>query len=239
MSVLEFTPFPKLPRLNRDITISEKLDGTNAAVVIVTLGELDHIKTERASIRLFDDDARNLVATAAGPVQGGYLVFAQSRTRFITPERDNYGFARWVQNNAQALVDTLGAGTHFGEWWGSGIQRKYGLTGGDKRFSLFNTARWGKEAVWIGDSDTPAMGGVPGLGVVPVLYEGIFDQIEIDRALRRLGVYGSAAAPGFMRPEGIVVWHTAARHGFKATLEGDEAPKGIAAHALDEEKLAA
>jgi hypothetical protein len=32
---IEFQPFPKLARLNRNILITEKLDGTNAAVVIV------------------------------------------------------------------------------------------------------------------------------------------------------------------------------------------------------------
>jgi hypothetical protein len=64
---------------------------------------------------------------------------AGSRTRWITPEDDNFGFSRWAHENKDDLL-TLGPGRHFGEWWGSGIQRKYGLT--EKRFSLFNTSRW-------------------------------------------------------------------------------------------------
>ena len=36
----------------------------------------------------------------------------------------------------------------------------------------------------------------------------------------------SVAAPGFMKPEGVVVFHTAGNLGFKKTLEKDEVPKG-------------
>jgi hypothetical protein len=37
---------------------------------------------------------------------------------------------------------------------------------------------------------------------------------------------GSKAAPGFMKPEGIVVFHVAGNVGFKKTIEKDEEPKG-------------
>jgi hypothetical protein len=40
---------------------------------------------------------------------------------------------------------------------------------------------------------------------------------------------GSAAAPGFMEPEGIVVWHEAAGTLFKKTILDDDAPKGLLA----------
>ena len=63
-----------------------------------------------------------------------------SRTRWITPEDDNYGFAKWALAHKDELM-ALGPGRHFGEWWGSGCQRGYGLTNGEKRFSLFNTSR--------------------------------------------------------------------------------------------------
>jgi hypothetical protein len=32
-----------------------------------------------------------------------------------------------------------------------------------------------------------------------------------------------------MKPEGIVIWHDAARQMFKVTLEKDSEPKGVAA----------
>lgn len=67
-----------------------------------------------------------------------WVVTAQSRTRVITPgKNDNFGFAAWVQSNYYALADLLGPGYHYGEWWGQGIQRGYGLK--ERRFSLFNT----------------------------------------------------------------------------------------------------
>jgi hypothetical protein len=138
-----------------------------------------------------------------------------SRTRWITPEDDNYGFARWAQENRADLMG-LGVGTHFGEWWGKGIQRNYSLT--ERRFSLFNVSRWGDAAV------RPAC-----CHVVPVLYQG---QLEdrgvlkgVKAALARLQDEGSIAAPGFMKPEGIVVFHTAANLYFKKTLEKDEMSK--------------
>jgi len=185
---ITFEEWPKIARLNRNIVVTEKIDGTNAAVIIT-------------------EDGR---------------VGAQSRTRLITPEQDNFGFAGWVSRNETALRDILGPGRHFGEWWGAGIQRRYGLTGSDKRFSLFNTGRWHGEHL-------SEFGRLPGLGVVPTLYQGPFDQEAINAELRMLAVNGSAAAPGFMDPEGVVVYVAAARSMFKVTIKGDEVPKALAA----------
>ena len=135
-----------------------------------------------------------------------------SRTRWITPEDDNYGFARWAHEHKDDLMQ-LGPGSHFGEWWGQGIQRKYGLI--EKRFSLFNVARWGDER--------PAC-----CHVVPALYRGVFSTAEVDYALHVLKENGSQAAPGFDNPEGIIVWHEAARVMFKKTLHKDDEYKSQA-----------
>jgi hypothetical protein len=233
MSPIEFQPWPKIARLNRNIIITEKLDGTNAAVVIVALADIDHIQVENESPMLFAGDKQNEIARVIIPAATGdgdhqtFIVFAQSRNKFITPGKstDNYGFAGWVRENAQALVATLGAGTHFGEWWGAGIQRGYGLTGGDKRFSLFNAGRWSSA---FGDhSPIEGMSNDFGLGVVPVLYSGPFDQGWINTVLHELRTLGSCAVPHVAAAEGIVVYHTAARTSFKVTLEGDAAPAKV------------
>jgi hypothetical protein len=139
-----------------------------------------------------------------------------SRTRWITPEADNYGFARWAQEHRDEL-SALGPGSHFGEWWGSGIQRRYGVE--DKRLSLFNVGRWGPGGK--DEATRPAC-----CGVVPTLYSGDFSTDAVNDALTRLRLGGSAAAPGFMQPEGVVIYHAAARALFKVTLEKDEQPKG-------------
>jgi hypothetical protein len=181
MSEPQFEPFPKIARLNRECVISEKIDGTNAQIII-------------------GDDGS---------------IAAASRSRIITPDDDNFGFAAWVRDRAEEL-HALGPGRHFGEWWGAGIQRRYGLA--EKRFSLFNAARWSEER--------PAC-----CHVVPVLYRGLFSTDAVDACIEQLREIGSFAAPGFMRPEGVIVWHDAARVGFKVTLERDEEPKSIAGKA--------
>lgn len=145
-----------------------------------------------------------------------------SRTRWITPEDDNYGFARWATENTEQLRG-LGPGRHFGEWWGAGIQRRYGLE--EKRFSLFNVGRWydkdASDEDLIGRTLAPEC-----CHVVPVLLRGLFRTDAIDTCLEVLTKNGSYAAPGFMKPEGIIVYHLAAGIGFKKTIEKDEVPKG-------------
>lgn len=135
-----------------------------------------------------------------------------SRTRWITPEDDNHGFARWCAEHRDELL-TLGPGRHFGEWWGAGIQRKYNI--GEKRFSLFNTSRW--------STSRPAC-----CHVVPVLYQGPNEPGLMETHIAMLAQFGSQAAPGFMDPEGLVLFHTAANSGFKKTVKKDEVPKGLA-----------
>lgn len=204
-----------MSRLYRDITVTEKIDGTNACVSIV---ELDGYPAEGC---IWQGD--------------GVALYAGSNTRWITPENDNHGFARWVKENAEDLL-TLGLGTHFGEWWGSGIQRGYGLPKGEKRWSLFNTARWclhnqepgiatvswdevEKKMVAKMQQPLPAC-----CRLVPVLYQGPFDMDEVDAAVRMLEL-GSFASPGFDNPEGIVMFHSAANSCFKKTIKDDEVPK--------------
>lgn len=138
-------------------------------------------------------------------------VLAGSRSRWITPDDDNYGFARWVAEHEDEL-HRLGPGHHFGEWWGQGIQRRYGLE--EKRFSLFNTGRWNAE------NPPPAC-----CHIVPVLYTGDFDTREIDAQLEHLRTNGSVAAPGFMRPEGVVIYHAQSRQLFKVTLDKNDGHK--------------
>lgn len=201
MSGPVFNPWPKTPRLYRDCIITEKIDGTNAAVIIEP-----------------GDPTEGQWGWCAGVMYCGqfFKVGAQSRNRIIFPGQDNAGFAAWVHAHAHSLVADLGEGYHFGEWWGSGIQRGYGLPKGEKRFSLFNVTRWAT-AEFI----TPRLGVVHTYAVAP------FSDQLVHRALDSLRRDGSWMAGGFMRPEGIVVYMPAAGHGFKVTLEGDHLPKTI------------
>lgn len=214
--LIEFKRFGKIPRLRRDMVVTEKIDGTNAAVGIIkiTAGMAGHPD--------LDSPAVTIVRLNGGLIDGKFdnqvefAVYAQSRRRLISVHDDNYGFAGWVDKNAETLVRDLGPGLHFGEWWGQGIQRNYGMS--RKIFSLFNVHKWGDKQLEFETEN---------LGVVPVVCKWTFDTAKVAEALETLRVGGSLAAPGFMQPEGIVVFHPAASVLFKATLDADEVPKSV------------
>ena len=69
----QFQEFPKMVRFSRECIITEKIDGTNAQILITEDGDL----------------------------------FTGSRTRWITPDNDNHGFARWVEGNKQETPKSL------------------------------------------------------------------------------------------------------------------------------------
>jgi hypothetical protein len=192
-TTVTFEGFGKIPRLSRECVVTENIDGTNAQIYISKDAPCEHLH----------------------PIEGdfGMWLYPGSRNRFISTHADNFGFASWVSENAKEL-SKLGPGRHFGEWWGSGIQRGYGLK--EKRFSLFNTHSWS-------DNDKrPAC-----CGVVPIIWKGEFSASRIERMVSDLESAGSFAAPGFMNPEGVIVFHTASSSYFKKTITGDEKPKSL------------
>jgi hypothetical protein len=178
---MDFVPYPKTPRLKRSIVITEKIDGTNAQVVITRAGIHeavgDHVVETLADTLNFDFRFEMRVG---------------SRTRWITPGKstDNFGFAGWCRDNADELFK-LGEGQHFGEWYGQGSH----------------------------NPNTPAC-----CEVVPVL--SLCELTGVDDILQTLREEGSCAVPGWMKPEGIIVFHSASSQVFKVLLENDAVPKG-------------
>lgn len=171
-----FRAWPKTPRVeNKKEFYTEKIDGTNACIAIF----------DNTSI---DDIIEKPVCHINGDEDIAYAIFAQSRNRMITPEDDNYGFAKWVREHALELI-TLGEGYHYGEWWGQGVGRNYGMK--EKVFSLFNTKRWGPH-----NPNTPVC-----CRVVPTIHAN-----SLEEARKQLIEGGSLAAPGFMNVEGVIVY---------------------------------
>jgi len=219
MNTLEFKPFPKMARLSRECIITEKIDGTNASIFIYDPSE-----------NLSAEEGFTSAADSTGKV---WNIKAGSRTRWITPAKDNFGFAQWVWDHVDELV-ALGEGHHFGEWWGSGIQRNYGFKNGERFFSLFNASRWTEHNQPIYPIDNPNPKAEQKFTerapacckVVPILYDGLFDTDIARLTLYDLKCHGSAAASGFMQPEGIIIYHKAGQVGFKKTIENDHQPKG-------------
>jgi hypothetical protein len=208
----EFKSWNKIARLNRDIIITEKIDGSNGVIYI--------------------DENNNF--------------YVGSRKRWLDEHNENMGFYHWAMENKEELLK-LGKGYHYGEWMGKGIQRNYGLN--EKRFYLFNTMRWidiytlpesarkKYRDEYLNkireDSNNDKLEYCPECCyVVPILYQGswfrvIDDDLEYSPnwELMKLRLHGSKAIEGFMKPEGIVIYHKASGISFKVTLENDEKPK--------------
>jgi len=221
---IAFESWPKTPRLFKEsMVVTEKIDGTNSAVGVVE-GWTGQYQRETGYAAWAEVDGRP------------YTVYAQSRNRLIGPAAlcmekgsDNYNFAAWVFANKHDLARVLGPGLHFGEWWGHGIGRGYGMAQGQRFFSLFNTSRWkhldipeAREAIQPPD----------GLRVVPVLNVYTLDTGQIRDTLDILRLTGSRAAPGYMNPEGVCVFIPGAKQTFKVTF--DDEHKSQQARALAE-----
>lgn len=124
------------------------------------------------------------------------VVTAGSRNRWLTVEKDNYNFAKWVQENAETLKETLGQGYHYGEWAGKGIQGRY-KNAEQRSFFLFDTLQYSHlEGIsW------------PDLNVVPTILtseEGMWsnDLLHISKSvIARTGSYAYPKQPA----EGVVL----------------------------------
>lgn len=161
---MEFKSFPKIEALHKaKMSITQKLHGTNAQVYI-------YLNEETGQLDLM----------------------CGSRTRWITPQDDNYGFAKFVHENKEEFIQKLGLGHHFGEWVGEGINSGEGLI--ERQFVLFD---W-----WRYPEDKPLP---PRTSIVPLLYNGDIDFNKIYETMDDLKSNGSKLVNGFMRVEGIVV----------------------------------
>jgi hypothetical protein len=179
---VKFKEWAKIPRggATETITISEKIDGTNACVIL-------------------NED--------------GDLLGCQSRNRLIKPGDDNFGFATWAHENAEDLR-SLGEGYHYGEWAGPGIQKNnHGYE--ERKFLLFNTARWNPD-----NPNRPEC-----CDTVPVLYEGPSSPDVVPEVMDELWhAYQSlrAASGTAIKPEGVVVWFHRGRRFEKHTFENPD-----------------
>lgn len=181
---LEFKSFAKLNRFHDEtMFITEKIDGTNAQIFIYETG------------KRVDEDGSTIV-------ERGMKI--GSRNRYITPDDDNFGFARWCMENYSDLIK-LPMGRHYGEWWGNGIQRGYNQE--TKRFSLFNQSLLDIKAI------------VPCIDFVPLLSQHQFDLQKVEEVMDALKTNGSSASPGFMDVEGTVIYLKKAGIFFKYTYD--------------------
>lgn len=193
--------------------MSEDLNSQMAAEALPEFKDFGKIARFRTITAIVTEKLDGTNAQVLVPEDPAEPIFVGSRNRWITPGKttDNMGFAAFVQENADVFRH-LGPGRHYGEWWGAGIQRRYGLD--EKRFWLFNVDRYS--------------GGLPTtlserlgtrVGLVPVLYRGPVDSTAVQAAIDKLYAEGSVAVPGWMKPEGVIV--NIAGQRWKVTDNGD------------------
>jgi len=96
-----FEKWKSIPRLNKEVIVTEKLDGTNAQI---------HITPEATIEEIYGYDRADSGCVIAE--KDGLLMLAGSRSRYISVEDDNFGFAKWVQDNHEDLFK-LGPGRHW------------------------------------------------------------------------------------------------------------------------------
>lgn len=209
-----FEKFPSLTRFSHGWTVTEKLDGSNGQLLIVS-----DLNPDALPLASEEAQAHLLIK------YDGYHVFAGSRNRMLSLSADNYGFARFVMDHAPDLIAKLGEGRHFGEWVGKGVNKR-GYNLDQKRFVLFNTHRWT-------GAELPER-----VDVVPVLAEGYIDNPggAATGAMALLKQNGSVYAPGFMDPEGVVMRHGPSGTLFKKTFDYDEHGKWAENQARKEAK---
>ena len=185
---MEFKSFNKIEHLDKlQMRVTQKIHGTNAQVVIYQYESTNDIWHEpRIGIKI------------------------GSRNRWITPNDDNYGFATFVEENKETLINLLGLGQHFGEWAGPGINSGEGLR--ERCWILFDP--WRYKTI---PEDYP-----PRVKPVPILHEGEISPTTITNIMDDLIMNGSKLVPGYMKPEGIVVSINGQR--YKKVFESEESP---------------
>ena len=123
---MSFVPFPSIDSFRHAVkAVRTWCDHHNQPYPIVNYRGLVKLHGTNAGIR----------------IQDGRLI-AQSRSRDLTVQDDNMGFARWVADNEDELMrllcieDDIGEGcVVFGEWCGRGIQKNVALA--DLPFKAF------------------------------------------------------------------------------------------------------
>lgn len=138
-------------------------------------------------------------------IRDGEIVGCQSRNRLITPDKDNMGFANWVEENKETLVK-LGEGYHYGEWVGPGIQ-KNPHNFDRKYFYLFNPYMSGCIEAHPELSDV-------GVRVAQVMYVGPYSDAAVKDCLDQLDVSKG--------DEGIILYFTTMRYTAKITLKNPD-----------------
>ena len=140
-----------------------------------------------------------LHGTNAGIRRENGEFFAQGRSRVLTIDDDNYGFANWLDQNLKnplfeselnAMFDNVAAQhdnpqciTLFGEWCGKGIQKKVAVSELNKRFVIFGAEVDGTYQLISESINMPSFESVDNILVAGTFIVGV-DFNEPEQALK-------------------------------------------------------
>lgn len=191
-----FNPFPKIARLSRECSITEKIDGTNSSIYIGENGEFlpasrnrwITIENDNYGFAKWATEHRDeLLKLGVGHHFGEWWGQGIQRKYNMTEKRWSlFNISRWCLHNEEPKIISINSKTK---------EEKY-------QIKLPECCH-----------------------LVPVLYQGIFNTNEIDSQLNILKTNGSVASKGFMNPEGVVIYHIAGNLMFKKTILNDEKRK--------------
>jgi|ERR1035437_1038208 hypothetical protein len=211
----KFESFPDIKKLGTAVLfITQKIHGANAQVFIYRDYKVLETVPLDAKVEDYQSKYPDKELGLEPDYGTSYLVemftnlACGSRSQWVSPGKDNFGFAEMVYANKQEFIDKLGLGRHYGEWAGSGINSGEGLK--QKTFVLFDH--------WKFPPERPLP---PNTVVVPVLYSGPFDMSKVEECMNDLRANGSKLVAGFMRPEGVVVRIKGER--YKVVFQDEEA----------------
>ena len=182
MSTANYSSFPSIERLeNIYCVISEKIDGTNGLIEI-----------NETNVRF------------------------GSRNRYISFSDDNAGFANFFKDYEARFKDAAKDITTdksyplriYGEWFGRGIQRGYGLK--DKFFMPFSSFYSEKLIEYQ----------VPNVITPNIMYTGKFSMEVVDTCMQQLKLNGSGVVKDYKQPEGIVIFFPKYNFRLKETFDG-------------------
>jgi hypothetical protein len=127
--MIEFQPFPSIGQYR------------NTVKLVRERSQYDGVPLP--TIRFYGSVKLHGTNAAVGFTETGEM-FCQSRTAIITPEADNYGFAKWATEN-RSMFPPLKSSVIYGEWCGQGIKR--GVAVGDLPkmfvpFAVRTNGRW-------------------------------------------------------------------------------------------------
>lgn len=202
----EFKAFPKIARLNRDIVITEKLDGTNAAIGLDDEGQI-WAQSRNKLLTVKDDNH-------------GFANWVEQNRKELAKLGPGLHFGEWwgqgINKRYPGQVKTFSL-FNVGRWL-------------DPLGAEFN-ARY-KEFAKDATPPPTCCSVVPVLYVGPRRAASLphppFDIVDAPaEILAQLKETGSLAQKGNLNPEGIIIFHTASQQLYKVTCEKDESPKGL------------